>query len=104
MNRAPVKGPHESNTFMGPTSDGIERHAPLGPLAGFAVSRAAPDRQRARSAARVRPQRQPQFLQVQGLQRQPPRAGVQAQGALVSVVMVFLLNGPGGMRRPRITL
>jgi hypothetical protein len=44
---------------------------------------------RVRGAGRVRAQLQPQSLQVQGVQRQPPRA------ALVWVVMVFLLSRPG---------
>jgi len=49
-------------------------------------------------------QLQPQFRQVQGLQRQPPLAEVQAQGALALSVIVFLHLGRSLMPPPRITL
>jgi hypothetical protein len=52
---------------------------------------------RGRAGGRRGPARQqPQFLQVQGLQRQPPLLQVQAGFAFSVFVMVSLLVLPGG--------
>jgi hypothetical protein len=52
-----------------------------------------PENRAAPSTGAARPRQQPQFLQVQGSQRQPPLVQVQVQAALVSTsfFIVFLL-------------